>query len=131
LNSSPTPFPYKYFSVKLQNCPNAAIRVSVSLRHNCKTAKPQNCKTKFRLLYLPECINVFANIILPRAGFVLHNVPGMLQGNYFFEEAVTFIQCTKEFLIFPGSETKTNIRLDAKFDLIPDAINNEIEYGIR
>ena len=80
---------------------------------------------------LSECNNIFAYIILSRRGFVLHHVPGMLKGNYFFEEAVALIQCTKEFLILPGSETKTNIRLDAKFDLIPDAFNNEIEYGIR
>ncbi len=58
---------------------------------------------------------------------LLHHVPGVFQGNYFPEEDMPFIQCTKEFFIFPGAKTKTDIGRNTKFNLNPDAFNNEIK----
>lgn len=77
-----------------------------------------------------KCLQVFVDIKLLAFTLILHDKPGMFQGDYLSEKAIFGVQLTQELLILARAETEADIGFEAKADQLLQAFNHKSINGV-
>ena len=78
---------------------------------------------------LPECLQVFPDVIPHRLRAVLHDEPGVFKGNDFTEEFMLRVERKEKLFIFARAEAKADVGHHPDGNLLPYVLNNEFIYG--
>ena len=62
--------------------------------------------------------------------FILHDKPGMLQGNELFKKAIFPVEPGQEFLILSSTKAKAYICIDSKGHKLSEALDHKSLYSI-